>query len=100
MSPHFFFQKQINVELPPESSNGIGKLSSPTLNDGPFRRPLMPSPHFKPPPRPGTADAFKAQLEVVLLSFLFLFKYTLPYVHSFKIKCCLIVVIASIFFSL
>lgn len=55
--------KVLNSDLPPESSAVPPKLSSPSMNDGPFRRPLMPSPHFKPPPRPGTADAFKAQLE-------------------------------------
>lgn len=55
--------KMLKTETPPENSNGAVKISSPITNDGPFRRPLMPSPHFKPPPRPGTADAFKAQLE-------------------------------------
>lgn len=55
--------KIIKTDIPLEIPNGIGKISSPTTNDGPFRRPLMPSPHFKPPPRPGTADAFKAQLD-------------------------------------
>lgn len=56
-------EKTLKPEVPFEVPNGSPKLSSPSMNDGPFRRPLMPSPHFKPPPRPGTADAFKAQLE-------------------------------------
>nr|CAD7434740.1 unnamed protein product [Timema monikensis] len=38
-------------------------LSRPVSGDGVFRIPLLAPSQFKPPPKPGTAEAFKAQLD-------------------------------------
>nr|CAD7200552.1 unnamed protein product [Timema douglasi] len=38
-------------------------LSRPLSGDGVFRIPLLAPSQFKPPPKPGTAEAFKAQLD-------------------------------------
>nr|CAD7580760.1 unnamed protein product [Timema californicum] len=38
-------------------------LSRPVSSDGVFRIPLLAPSQFKPPPKPGTAEAFKAQLD-------------------------------------
>jgi hypothetical protein len=39
-------------------------VSVATMHDGVFRRPLLAPSHFKPLSKVGTADAFKAQLDV------------------------------------
>jgi hypothetical protein len=39
-------------------------VSVTAMHDGVFRRPLLAPSHFKPLSKPGTADAFKAQLDV------------------------------------
>jgi hypothetical protein len=48
-------------------------VSVTAVHDGVFRRPLLAPSQFKPLSKPGTADAFKAQLDVSVNIFLIFF---------------------------